>query len=76
MTRICCMALVQIDPEGTECVPALIAALKHEDDDVVDAAANYLGLLGPRAKDAVPALAMALTRDFNEDFDGEFMTRK
>ena len=61
-------ALVQIDPEGIECVPALIEALKREDYEYVDVAANCLGLLGPRAKDAVPALAKAVTRNFNEGF--------
>jgi HEAT repeat protein len=61
-------ALVQIDPEGKECVPALIAALKHEDSFVVDTAANCLALLGPRAKDAIPALAAAMTRDYGESF--------
>ncbi len=49
-------ALVQIDPEGRRCVPALIGALRQEDSDVVFAAAESLGLLGPRARDAVPAL--------------------
>jgi len=46
----------------------LIATLKHKDYEVVDVAANCLGLLGPRAKDAVPALAVAVTRDFNKVF--------
>ena len=49
-------------------MPALIAALNHEDLEVANTAANCLGLLGPRAKDAVPALAKAVTRDFNEGF--------
>jgi HEAT repeat protein len=61
-------ALVQIDPEGVNCVPALIEALEYEDVEVADGAAKCLGLLGPRAKDAVPALAKAVTRDFHEDF--------
>ncbi len=65
-------ALLRIDPEGTECVPVLIEALKSEDDRVVDAAANCLGLLGPQAKDAVPALAVALSRDFSGEVGGEF----
>ncbi len=46
-------ALVQIDPDGKRCVPALVLALKHKDHDVVDTAARCLGLLGPRAKEAV-----------------------
>ncbi len=62
-------ALVQIDPEGTECVPALITALDHDDYGVVDTAANCLGLLGRQARDAVPALAKAVTRKFDEEFD-------
>ncbi len=65
-------ALVKIDPEGKECVPALIRALGHEDGDVVRVAANCLGLLGPRAKAAVPALAAAVSREFDpamEDHD-------
>ena len=61
--------LVQIDPGGAQCVPALIAALTHEDHGVVAVAADCLGLLGPRAKDAVPALAKAITRDFREILD-------
>jgi HEAT repeat protein len=65
-------ALVEIDPEGKECVPALIKALGHEDGDVVRVTANCLGLLGPRAKAAAPSLAAALTREFDEamqDYD-------
>jgi len=65
-------ALVQIDPKGKECVPALVSALKYEDHEaeyeVVDVAINCLGLLGPRAKDAVPALAAAMTRDSKQAF--------
>ena len=61
-------ALIQIDPDGAECVPALIRALASDDYDVVDAAAQSLGLLGPRAKDAVPTLAATMTRDFNKSF--------
>jgi HEAT repeat protein len=62
------MALVQIDPEGKECVPALISALNHEDYNVADVAANCLGLLGPKARDAVPALAAAVTHESPEEF--------
>jgi HEAT repeat protein len=58
------VALVEVDPGGGECVPALIAALKSDDREFASAAAHCLGVLGPRAKDAVPALATALTRDF------------
>ncbi len=49
-------SLVQIDHEGKECLPALISALNHKEPEIVDAAARCLGLVGPRAKDAVPAL--------------------
>ena len=62
--------LVQIDPEGTECVPALIEAVKREDCEFVNVAANCLGLLGPRAEAAIPALAKMVTRDFEERFCG------
>ncbi|HEV3164424.1 MAG TPA: HEAT repeat domain-containing protein, partial [Isosphaeraceae bacterium] len=61
-------ALVLIDPEGKECVPALISALKCDGYVVVHVAANCLSLLGPKAKDAVLALAEVLTRDFKESF--------
>jgi len=57
-------AMVMIDPDGNECVPALISALKHSDDRVVDVAAKCLALLGPRAKESVPLLAEVVTRDF------------
>ena len=69
------MALVQIDPEGKECVPALISALDHEDYHVVDATANCLGLLGPRASAAVPALAAVMTRDFDKEFSNGYDPR-
>ena len=55
-------ALVKIDPDGEKCVPALIRALGHEDSEVVRVAADCLGLLGPRAKDAIPALTAVVTR--------------
>jgi HEAT repeat protein len=60
-------ALVQIDPGGKVCVPALIEVLKSDDCDYVAVAANCLGLLGPRAKEAAPALAQVLTREFEEN---------
>jgi hypothetical protein len=69
------MALVQIDPEGKECVPALISALDHADYHVVDIAANCLGLLGRQANDAAPALAAAMTRDFDEEFSNDYDPR-
>jgi HEAT repeat protein len=49
-------ALVTIDPDNPACVPLLIAALKKEDRDLVREATDCLGLLGPRARDAIPAL--------------------
>jgi HEAT repeat protein len=60
-------ALVEIDPEGKECIPALVSALNQKDYHVVDLAAKCLGLLGARAKEAVPALTEVITRDFDED---------
>src|SRR5262249_28329521 len=63
-----CKAVVQIDPEGAECVPALISALKAENYQDVHVAADCVGLLGPKATDAVPALAALLTREFGEMF--------
>jgi HEAT repeat protein len=62
--------MVQIDLEGTGCVPVLIELLKSEDEVVVDDAARSLGLQGPRAKGAVPALADVLTRHL-EDHGGD-----
>ncbi len=59
-------ALVQIDPDGKESVPALISALDDDDSGVVTIAAIGLGLLGPRAKVALPALARVVTREFKE----------
>ena len=58
-------AALEIDVEGKECVPALISALKLEDAEVLGAAARYLGLLGPKAKDAVAALADTANRRFD-----------
>ncbi len=60
--------LVQIDPDGRECVASLVSALGHDDYEVADVTARCLGLLGPRAKDAVPALTVAMTRDFQTVF--------
>jgi HEAT repeat protein len=67
-----CKTLVRIDPEGKECVPALISVLKANDYQVVEVAAGCLGLLGARASDAVPALAAALTREFGERFSNGY----
>jgi HEAT repeat protein len=44
-----------------ECVPALIKGLESRDRKVQLAVANLLGRLGPKARDAVPALLRILT---------------
>jgi HEAT repeat protein len=67
-----CKALVLIDPEGKECVPGLMSVLKSGDDQVAHVAAECLGLLGPRAKDAVPALGTLLTREFGKEFSNGY----
>ena len=64
-------ALVRIDPEGKVCVPALIEALKSDDSLTVDTAALALRTLGPRAKEAIPALVATLTRKFKGGFEDE-----
>ncbi len=60
-------ALARIDPEASVCIPPLISALNHESPEIVDVAANCLGLLGPRAKAAVAPLAAVMTRDFGRE---------
>jgi HEAT repeat protein len=65
-------ALVHIDPQGTVCVPALISALKRDEIEVADVAARCLGLLGPSAKSAVPALCVAMTGAFPVEFYNEY----
>jgi dimethylargininase len=47
--------------DGQEAIPALSAALKDEDADVRQYAANALGHMGPAAQAAVPALSEALS---------------
>ena len=64
-------ALVRIDPGGAVCVPLLIKALGDTDSDIVDAAARALGLLGPRARPAVPVLAATLDRKITGPFQNE-----
>jgi HEAT repeat protein len=64
-------ALAQVDPEGKVCVPALVTALGDKDPSVSDAAARALGLLGPAASEAIPALAATLKRDFMQPFENE-----
>ena len=65
-------ALVQIDPEGKECVPALVSTLEEQDDGLAGTAIECLGLLGPRAKDAIPALAAYLKLDRDKGPPGGF----
>ena len=75
MTHEALVALVQIDVEGRElCSELIIAALRSDDDNVVNTAAECLSLLGPKAKNAVPALAKALSHDFGEA-SGNFNAR-
>src|SRR5262249_40847392 len=53
--------------EGPETVPALIDVLRNDPDKSVRAAAaSALGLMGPRAKEAVPALREALRDEDTE----------
>lgn len=59
------MALARIDSEGKFSVPALVSALQEDDASVVKAAADCVSLVGPLAKDAVPALMTVLVRDLN-----------
>lgn len=64
-------AMYLIDPEGKECVPALIAALKNKKAYISYTASECLGLLGPKAKAAIPDLVETITRDFDEDIVNE-----
>jgi len=54
------MAIANIGP-GPEAVPAAVAALGDRHDKVVHAACYVLGMLGPKAKDALPELANKLS---------------
>jgi HEAT repeat protein len=60
-------AFVRIDPQGETCVPWLIESLRGDDPDTVLAAIDALGLLGPRARDALPALITAIGRDLTNN---------
>ena len=60
-------ALGRIGPRATVAIPGLIAALKHADDGVCDAAARALVMIGLRA---APALIEAVT-----DFDRRLRLR-
>jgi HEAT repeat protein len=48
---------------GAKATPGIVDALQSKDTDVRDAAALFLGKLGPDAKDAVPALIARLGDD-------------
>ena len=56
------MALLEIEPSPRQVVPVLVAVLKDKkaNGDVLSAAADTLGKLGPAAQEAVPALQEAL----------------
>ena len=60
------LALGGIGPAAKDAVPALIIALKDEEENIRLTAALALGDNGPAAKDAVPALTKWL-KDENED---------
>lgn len=64
-------ALLQFDPQGHECLPTLIAALRSDDISTVKAAADSLGCLGPFAKDAVPELIAAMMRANDDVFSSD-----
>jgi HEAT repeat protein len=64
-------ALVWIDPEGREIVPALIRALRDADPDTRALAAIALGLFAGHSREAVMELAQALKSvDDGESPDG------
>jgi hypothetical protein len=49
-----------VEAELEAVVPALVSALRDEDEDVRGVAADALGMIGPRAQGATPDLAAAL----------------
>jgi HEAT repeat protein len=57
-------ALWKIDRKGPLVIPALVEALADDNELVCWMAADYLGQIGPEARDAVPALRRALGRPF------------
>ena len=60
---------------GADAVPALISAIKGDSDwSVREAAANSLGVLGPRASSAVPHLMFILTSA--RSMDSTIMTKE
>jgi HEAT repeat protein len=58
-------ALWKIGPDAAAAVPALVTALKDDNEAVRQAAAHALQLIGEGAKDSVPALIDALSHDRN-----------
>jgi HEAT repeat protein len=58
------MALWKIDRKGPLVIPALVGALDDSNELICWIAAEYLGQMGPAAREAVPALRQALHRDF------------
>ncbi len=73
-TEDLCRTLVTIDPDNPACVPLLIEALKQGDYFLVYQAIGCLGLLGPRARDAVPALLEVIrNRTGKRTTDREFL---
>jgi HEAT repeat protein len=59
------VALWKIDPnKGPLVIPALIKALANDNELICWIAADYLGQIGPDAREAVPALQQALDRPF------------
>ena len=66
------VALVLLDPDGEECLPVLIAGLKHKEPETAIVAAECLGMLGPKARNTAPALIAVTTHRFDKlGFDGE-----
>jgi HEAT repeat protein len=58
------MALWKIDRKGPLVIPALVGALDDANELICWIAAEYLGQMGPAAREAVPALRQAMHRDF------------
>jgi len=60
---VCAWAMIRIDSKNEkrlkQALPVLIKALEHERGFVRSEAATTLGMIGPRAKDALPALKKA-----------------
>lgn len=61
-------AMIALKGIGEVAIPALIEALKHKNQTVRRNAAQTLGRIGPEAKEAIPALVIALRdKSNNED---------